>query len=77
MSLIPKKNSSDWTDMYDFDWYEVNSKNQWFSCCDCGSTHRMEFKLRDWKIYMRGYKLDKTTNNIRKKYKIKLDRGQY
>lgn len=43
----------------DGEWIQPVMKNYQMECCDCGLTHRMDFRIADGKIEFRVYRLDK------------------
>ena len=56
----------------DGDWHSVDRKDNFDECCDCGLTHRVEYKVAKGRIWFRCWREDKLTNAKRKRRGIKI-----
>ncbi len=55
--------------IYDGEWFNVRKKNWVQCCCDCGLTHRFNFKIIDGKIKAQAFRDKTLTRQRRKKLK--------
>ena len=60
-------------DLTDKKWYPVTSRRYNFRCCDCGLTHRIEWReTRGGEgLQFRAYRLKRATQDNRRKRKIR------
>lgn len=58
------------TQRYDNEWFNVRRKDEVICCCDCGLTHRLDFRIRGNKIQMKAAR-DKALTEQRRKSQIK------
>ena len=50
-------------------WYRVG---EYVACCDCELTHKVEYKIKDNKLYMRAWRDLERTDKNRKAKNIKV-----
>ena len=48
------------------EWYELKDKKQLMVCCDCGLGHRYEYRIRNGKLYQRGFRAKGLTSAARR-----------
>lgn len=56
----------------DGDWHRWHRKDNFEECCDCGLTHRVEYKVVNNQIWFRCWREDKLTDRKRKRRGIKI-----
>lgn len=53
-------------------WQTPDERGYLLTCCDCGLVHRFDFRVKDGRAQMRGYRDDARTEFFRKMEKIKM-----
>ena len=48
------------------EWVQPKRSGYGMQCCDCGLVHRLEFRLKDGHIQMRGYRDNRATAQVRR-----------
>jgi hypothetical protein len=54
-----------YTQAYDGEWMRPIRRRQYIRCCDCGLTHRLEFRVRGRHVEFRAYRLRRRTGRPR------------
>jgi hypothetical protein len=54
------------------EWIEPTMKDFEWVCCDCGLTHKVDFRIQDGEIVLRARRNDRLTKKERKRLKAIL-----
>lgn len=47
----------------DGDWVQPRRKNYYLRCCDCGLSHRLNFRIKNGKIQFQAFRINKRKKN--------------
>ena len=51
----------------DGEWFDVSEEGGYLlQCCDCGLVHRVNFKLKEGKLWMQAFRDNRRTGQVRR-----------
>lgn len=52
--------------VYEGDWVRINKSGHKIACCGCGLVHKFKFKIENGKLFLKAYRDNRATGQIRR-----------